>query len=153
MVDERTAHRAFRALLLAHAYPGRPQAGPCTSAAATFDALMDAVWCDAPVPPVVVDGADASARLIAADRGTEIEPERGATIVRVETPGASPRTRVRLSGPGVNGELRTSLALRESELRARAEACAAYPLGIDVVMIDASGAITALPRTVRASCE
>lgn len=150
MVNERTAHRAFRALLLAHAYPGRPQAGPYADAAATFDALMDAVWSDAPRPPVVIDELDASARLMAADRGTEIEPELGATIVRVLR-SECPRTGVRLSGPGIDGELRTSLPLRASELGARARACAAYPLGIDLVLVDESGHITALPRTVSAT--
>jgi alpha-D-ribose 1-methylphosphonate 5-triphosphate synthase subunit PhnH len=72
-----------------------------------------------------------------ADRGTELEPEGGATIVRV---GGVPPAAVLLSGPGPDGELRTTLPLRASELAARARAGAAYPLGIDLVLIDAAGA-------------
>jgi alpha-D-ribose 1-methylphosphonate 5-triphosphate synthase subunit PhnH len=150
MVDERTCHRAFRALLLANAYPGRLQPGPCSDAAAMLEALMDAVWCDDPRPPLVIDEGDAAELLAAADRGTEIEPERGATIARVVR-GTCPHTAVRLAGPGVDGELRTSLALRPSEVAARAEACAAYPLGIDLVILEASGHVAALPRTVSVS--
>lgn len=152
MVDEQTCHRAFRALLLAHGYPGRPQQGPCDDAATTLEALMEAVWCDTPRPPLFIDEADAAEALEAAGRGTETEPELGETVVRVVRDAAAcPRTDVCLRGPGVDGELRTSVALRPSELAARARACAAYPLGIDLVLLEPEGRITALPRTVGAS--
>ncbi|HYZ01744.1 MAG TPA: phosphonate C-P lyase system protein PhnH [Candidatus Binatia bacterium] len=147
-MDDRAAHRAFRALLLAHAYPGRVQPGPASRAGEVLELLEEAVWADAPRPPVLLGPGDATAELDAAGRGTELEPELGATVVRLAQPGG-PRVRVALEGPGVDGRLETSLACSRPELEARARACAGYPLGIDLVFLEPDGGIQALPRTTR----
>lgn len=147
-MDERTAHRAFRSLLLATAYPGRPQRGPSGEAGATLAALQEAVWCDAPRPPVLLGTDDASAVVAAADRGTELEPELGATLVRVVEAGRA-RLPVVLRGPGVDGRLETTLPLTSAELAARDEACRTRPLGVDLFFVEADGSIGALPRSTR----
>jgi alpha-D-ribose 1-methylphosphonate 5-triphosphate synthase subunit PhnH len=147
-MDDRAAHRAFRALLLAHAYPGRLQPGPAPRAADVLEMLEEAVWVDAPRPPVLVGPEDATGELEAADRGSEEEPERGATVVRL-VEGDGPRVPVTLEGPGVDGRLQTSLPCSRRELEARDRACAAYPLGIDLVFLEPDGGIRALPRTTR----
>lgn len=146
-MDERTAHRAFRALLLATSYPGRRQPGPAPSAKEVLEALREAVWVDAPQGPLMM-ADDAAGQLEEADRGTELEPERGATLVRLVGAGA-PRLRAVLEGPGVDGSIRVWLPLTASELAARDRACAAYPLGVDLVFLEADGGIAALPRTTR----
>lgn len=145
-MDEPTAHRAFRALLLAVAYPGRRQPGPGREAAATLAALDEAVWCDATRPPVLLRGNDASATIATADRGTELEPELGATLVRLVEPGRE-RLPVVLRGPGVDGTLETALPLTAGELDARDEACRTRPLGVDLFFVEADGSIGALPRS------
>lgn len=147
-MDDRAAHRAFRALLLAHAYPGRVQPGPAPRAGEVLELLEDAVWVDAPQPPVLLGPGDATAELDAAGRGTELEPELGATVVRVVQEGG-PHVRVALEGPGVDGRLETSLPCSRPELEARDRACAGYPLGIDLVFLQPDGGIQALPRTTR----
>jgi alpha-D-ribose 1-methylphosphonate 5-triphosphate synthase subunit PhnH len=147
-MDDRTAHRAFRALLLAHAYPGRVQPGPAPRAGDVLELLEEAVWVDAPRPAVLIGPGDASTELDAADRGTELEPELGATVVRL-VPEGCPRLRVALEGPGVDGHLEASLPCTRAELEARDRACAAYPLGIDLVFLEPDGGIRALPRTAR----
>lgn len=147
-MDERAAHRAFRSLLLAHAYPGRAQPGPEGHPGDLLRLLQEAVWVDAPRPPVVIGPGDASAALEAADRGTELEPELGVTVVRlVDEDGRG--LLVSLEGPGVAGRLETALPLSPAELEARNRACAAYPLGIDLVFLERGGRIRALPRTTR----
>jgi alpha-D-ribose 1-methylphosphonate 5-triphosphate synthase subunit PhnH len=148
MVDEETVRTAFRGLLVARAHPGRPQRGMATSAREVLDVLVGAVWGDAPTPPLLVDDRDSAHVIEAAHRGTVAQPERGATIVRMVT--VCPRSRVRLMGPGVDGCLETSLPMRPTELEARRRACEGYPLGVDLVFLEADGGITALPRAVRA---
>jgi len=142
------AHRAFRAVLTALAMPGRPQPSTAADGAAAVGLLMAAVWADAPSQVYVVDGPDAAAEIVRAPRGTEAEPEGGATILRMVAARAA-TVRVRLEGPGVDGSLETDLPLSRAELRARGEACAAYPTGVDLVLVHADGVLTGLPRSTR----
>jgi alpha-D-ribose 1-methylphosphonate 5-triphosphate synthase subunit PhnH len=110
--------------------------------------LEDAVWVDAPHPPLVLRTEDATPILASAPVGTELEPELGATIVRVVEDGF-PRLAVVLEGPGVDGRHETSIPLTRPELAARDRACANYPLGIDLVFVETDGRVAALPRTTR----
>jgi alpha-D-ribose 1-methylphosphonate 5-triphosphate synthase subunit PhnH len=110
--------------------------------------LEDAVWVDAPQPPLVLRTEDATPILASAPVGTELEPELGATIVRVVEDGF-PRLAVVLEGPGVDARHETSIPLTRPELAARDRACANYPLGIDLVFVETDGRVAALPRTTR----
>jgi alpha-D-ribose 1-methylphosphonate 5-triphosphate synthase subunit PhnH len=118
------AHEAFRALLLALAYPGRPRALPAADRDAALALLLEAVWRDAPGAVLVAAGHDASALIESAARGTETEPEAGVTVLR-------------LTGAPA----------------ARERACAAPPLGVDLVLLDEQGVLLGLPRTTRVRVE
>jgi alpha-D-ribose 1-methylphosphonate 5-triphosphate synthase subunit PhnH len=83
-----------------------------------------------------------------APRGEEMQPEAGATLY-LHVDEKTPRTRARLSGPGVRGSLDVSLPLSRDALNARARACASFPRGVDIVAIDRDATVTALPRTTR----
>jgi alpha-D-ribose 1-methylphosphonate 5-triphosphate synthase subunit PhnH len=80
-------------------------------------------------------------------RGSLEAPEDGATaILCVDAVGEGDR--LTLSGPGVDG--RTHLAVRglsAEALHARSEACAEYPLGIDLFLVDSEGRTAGIPRT------
>jgi phosphonate C-P lyase system protein PhnH len=170
---ERALHRAFRAVLTALSQPGRAFDGPLVdgvdAARRTATLAIEAIW-DAgtpmhftgPVLPLrfeargvapdaagvlVVEGPLEPALVIAAKRGSEELPEDGATIVCIA--GAAVRTRALLSGPGIDGERTAVLPFAPAVLAARAEACARYPLGIDLVAFGRDGRIVGLPRTTR----
>jgi alpha-D-ribose 1-methylphosphonate 5-triphosphate synthase subunit PhnH len=146
------AHEAFRALLLALAYPGRPRALPAAGWEAALALLLEAVWRDAPGAVLVAAGADASGLIESAARGTETEPEAGVTVLRLAGPDAA-RSRVVLEGPGVREALRVELPLSAGELAARERACAAPPLGVDLVLLDERGVLLGVPRTTRVRVE
>lgn len=162
------AHRAYRSMLLALAYPGRPQPGPETGQVTSATALIEStwepttrLWRDGRVIPLSwstnverVDAADLlllelgrSRSLTKARRGTELEPELGATVVWIAPRGIS--TRVSLSGPGVDGTLVTQLPLDPTALGGRAQACAEPPTGIDLIIVSPDGSVLGLPRTTR----
>jgi alpha-D-ribose 1-methylphosphonate 5-triphosphate synthase subunit PhnH len=148
-------HAAFRAALLALAYPGRPRPAPAQAGkgaaeanarlviAAAFDAGRAAegegyVFVPSNLPP---------APLIAtAPRGSEEAPQDGATVVIAAGAGAV-RTRVRLSGPGVDGILETFLPLDREALAVRALACREPPRGIDLLLSCDDGTLLGLPRS------
>lgn len=107
----------------------------------------------------VADAPATTARFILADgarppgdlepvRGTLEQPDLGTTLViRVARLGAGDP--LRLSGPGVPGERDLAVTgLNSDWLDARARWCADFPLGCDLVLADATGAVV-LPRTTR----
>ncbi|HEY2702988.1 MAG TPA: phosphonate C-P lyase system protein PhnH [Candidatus Dormibacteraeota bacterium] len=162
-------HRAYRAVLVALGYPGRRvPVAPTTEAAlalvlgSTWDAGCRVAlagvppplpWASAAAPAagaelLVVGGGGSGGALARLPRGDEACPEAGATAVyAVAEPG--PGRRLRLRGPGVAGHLDTELPLDASELDARDAACATWPLGVDLLVIDSAGRVAALPRTTR----
>jgi phosphonate C-P lyase system protein PhnH len=147
--DTVAGHRAFRALLLALALPGRDQEVPgATDGAAVAAQLLDAVWTSGDTSVVVVDAGCDPVVLDDVPRGTEERPEDGATVIAV-VDGAPASTTVQLTGPGIDGALTTALPLTAGFLEARAGACAAWPLGIDVVIAGPGGRVVGLPRTTR----
>jgi alpha-D-ribose 1-methylphosphonate 5-triphosphate synthase subunit PhnH len=81
-------------------------------------------------------------------RGTASAPERAALVSLAVADVHDGLRRWRLSGPGVAGE--NTLAPRglpDGFAAARADAVAAYPAGIDVLLVTDDGDIVGLPRT------
>jgi alpha-D-ribose 1-methylphosphonate 5-triphosphate synthase subunit PhnH len=137
-------HRAFRAALLALAYPGRERNVPRPRDDGRSAAAFLAQACDLPC----LSGG-LSAELVAAlPVGTEECPELGATLV-IDCGTAAGTTRALLSGPGIEHPFEAELPLDAAALAARNAACAGYPLGIDFLLVAAGGACIGLPRTTR----
>lgn len=80
-------------------------------------------------------------------------PEFGATLlIEIESVGEG-GTALKLTGPGVDGERELRLAGLDVEwLSRRADWNKAFPLGVDIVLADATK-VAALPRTTRATLE
>ena len=115
--------------------------------------------------PVVADPAAARFALIASGaalpdfarfaQGEPDYPDRSATlIVGVEEAGPDvPGVRLRLEGPGIDGEARLGAMPVPDDLVDRLrENRAAFPLGIDLLLV-ARGIVVGLPRSVRAGAE
>ena len=63
--------------------------------------------------------------------------------------GAQFRTQATLSGPGIDGSVEAQLPLPSTEVLERNVACGDWPLGVDLILINALGEVMALPRTTR----
>ena len=154
MLGVQAGHRAYRAALLAFAYPGR-RFKVCEPGSDAVGLVLAAVWGDeggpavrAPLMPgraVVGPGPLPDGLLAGLPRGTEDRPEDGATLV-IRTDGTS-ATEVRLTGPGVDGMLVTTVPVTRSVLEERAAACSQWPLGVDLLMADGHDTVVGLPRT------
>lgn len=86
-------------------------------------------------------------------RGQPAYPDEGATLVSLvpSLDGATGNS-VNLSGPGVPGGTIANIpGWSIDDLASLAEANAAAPLGIDVILVDAGGQVMCLPRTTRIS--
>lgn len=111
-----------------------------------------------PVPPEEADYvlalADDPGLPRRVQRGLPDTPELGATlIVVVRTVGAGGLA-LGLTGPGVASSASLSVTglVRETVL-ARNEACAEYPLGIDLLVVDGDGRLAGIPRTTNVTLE
>lgn len=83
-----------------------------------------------------------------ARRGTLANPHGGSTIlVPVDRFDQGPVWTMK--GPGIPGSLACSLPGSSEWIKARSEANAEFPLGIDLIFFDDSGELLALPRTTR----
>ena len=82
-------------------------------------------------------------------RGTLEQPELGATaIYAVEELSTTGTLNLRLTGPGISGERTLGVeGLATSEVEAIRESRAAYPLGVDVYLLDGAGRMAGLPRS------
>ena len=83
--------------------------------------------------------------------GTLESPESGATLlIEVAAVGSGPLA-LELAGPGIDGRCELRLdGLHPDWLRRRADWVAGFPLGVDILLADATR-IVALPRTTRAT--
>lgn len=168
-----TQQRAFRALMRAFAYPGRPAAlddTGTTALTAVLATLLDgeasladphglvneADWprlearraAPETADFVVLDGArapDFAPRL-----GTLESPEKGATLIlQLAALGAGDGVdkALRLTGPGIAETAQLAVTgLHSAWLAARRDWCAACPLGVDFILVDGQQAVC-LPRT------
>uniref|UniRef100_UPI002027F115 phosphonate C-P lyase system protein PhnH n=1 Tax=Actinotalea sp. C106 TaxID=2908644 RepID=UPI002027F115 len=95
---------------------------------------------------VVLVHEDPAGAFAVAHRGTSMTPERGATVVLV---GGHGSTLVDLVGPGVPEVRTVTLPLTPSALDTLHEVNAAYPCGVDLLLVSGR-TVTALPRSVTA---
>ena len=79
-------------------------------------------------------------------RGDLENPHTGATIL-FEVANLDQGLSVELRGPGIKDSLRTTLAITKEVLAVRKNLNREFPLGVDMVIIDALGRIVCLPRT------
>ena len=100
---------------------------------------------------VYLNGTAAAEILYRLKTGTLPYPESSATvIVAVEELGGETGLVLTLSGPGVDGERRLSVAgLDTALLEALVTINAEFPLGIDLVLTDPTGRIACIPRSSR----
>lgn len=120
-----------------------------TEAEATFASLGTGARLAAVAEADYVLALEDDATVPASLKRGELEvPEGGATLIaRVEQLGAGPLCLL-LAGPGVlnAGELSVT-GLSTETIGARNVACASYPLGIDVFLVDPDGRMAGIPRT------
>jgi alpha-D-ribose 1-methylphosphonate 5-triphosphate synthase subunit PhnH len=171
-----TQQALFRQLLRATSYPGRvvdlgAQLAGTPTALGVLAALVDqAVTCADPdslltererhmlaarfVPVteaafVLADARGPVTARIQPRLGDIYRPERGATLVLRGTAVGHGGTRLRLSGPGVNGALTLAVAgFDPSWWLRRADWVSDYPMGVDCYLC-AADAVAALPRTTQ----
>ncbi len=142
--DVKARHQAFRALLAALAMPGTrrhlPEGGG-------LPLILDAVYGGVVDGRIVVHSELRPEVVDAAERGEELAPERGATLFLLVDE-ATPWTTVRIQGPGVRRDAQLRVPFSAETLAARARACAAPPLGIDIVVVEGD-TVSAFPRTTK----
>ena len=164
---ETRCNAAYEALMWALARPGLIRYLPEPGQAAILDALIDrecAVCCDPPALAelaarsgaalVPLEGADhvflpalhSADRLRALRLGSDMHPEDGATLVLDAN--LSTGSRLRLSGPGIDGTLDVTVGgLPEGFWQERAQVMR-YPMGFEIFLVDGTRVI-GLPRSVK----
>jgi len=87
-----------------------------------------------------------------AKTGELADPHFSATLI-IETDSLIGGTKLRLTGPGIQSAASAEPLLRESWVDARAERNAEFPLGLDMIFVDAEHRLLALPRTTQIARE
>ncbi len=90
----------------------------------------------------------AAQAIVDAKAGSLVDPHLGATIV-VEVEFLREGGPLELSGPGIEASSRLEVGLDPSWIAARASKNLEFPLGVDLIFVDRSFRIAALPRTTR----
>lgn len=80
------------------------------------------------------------------------DPHFSATLI-IEAESLSRGTKLRLSGPGIQGSSSAEVLISENWMDARAERNSEYPLGLDCIFVDANHRLLALPRTTQVRVE
>lgn len=99
---------------------------------------------------ILADAAGALAAVQQADHGTIEYPHESGTVVIAATAVGNGPLRLRLTGPGVDGE--TVLALGgvgPDVFEALAERNEQFPLGIDVILAGQDGRVACVPRSTK----
>lgn len=164
---EARSNAVFDAIMWALARPGRLRDLPEPGMSQIVEALIDrecAVHCADPdlartarrtgaalVAPEAADHvflADVQAPLLEQLRcGSDLHPEDGATLVAAAD--FSTGCRLRLTGPGVDGEEIVTVGGLPGDVWQRRARAMRYPMGFEIVLIDGAR-ILGLPRSTRA---
>ncbi|MFD0681907.1 MULTISPECIES: phosphonate C-P lyase system protein PhnH [unclassified Paenibacillus] len=91
---------------------------------------------------------DLALALETAKIGDLIDPHHSATLI-VETDGISSDAEFKLTGPGIQDSVLAQVKTKDDWMEIRAERNAEYPLGLDLIFIDASHHLFCLPRTTQ----
>ena len=94
----------------------------------------------------VLGGEGAAEAIAAAKAGTLVDPHLGATIV-IEARYLSSEGPLLLSGPGIESTARLGVGLEGGWVEARRAKNVEFPLGVDILLVDASSRLVSLPRT------
>lgn len=102
------------------------------------------------IVPASAPAAGGEEAVLNACAGTLLAPETGATIVlecgRVSSEPFAGATPCALSGPGVKDK-NVVWVSDAAWARAREQRAVAYPCGVEIILVDASGAVVAIPRS------
>jgi len=101
--------------------------------------MADYLFFDSPDP----------AELAEVKTGTAESPEQGATLLFDCSYPGHEETKVRLSGPGIDGTKKITLPVTAIFLARLAEKNESFPMGIDLFFIDRNNMLFGLPRTTR----
>ncbi|MEL6683820.1 MAG: phosphonate C-P lyase system protein PhnH [Pseudomonadota bacterium] len=153
----------YDALMWALSRPGLARDLPAPGQAGLIETLIDrecAVYCeDADMAEIAArTGAEMvapekadhlfltqpPAQLIGLRQGSDMYPEEGATLVIPATFGAGDR--LRLTGPGVDGEVEMILTGIPQSFWAERQRVMRYPMGFEVFLLDGATVI-GIPRT------
>ncbi|MEO1638694.1 MAG: phosphonate C-P lyase system protein PhnH [Pseudomonadota bacterium] len=163
--EEIAANAAFDALLWALSRPGQVRELPAPGEGTLIAALLDrecAVFCEDPllIPAIMQTGASicdialadhvflgklsTTKKLQDVRLGSDLYPDDGATVVVRASIGSGPA--LRLTGPGVNGQLDVQIDGLPDDLWETRKQLLRYPMGFDLFIID-SARIIGLPRS------
>jgi alpha-D-ribose 1-methylphosphonate 5-triphosphate synthase subunit PhnH len=87
--------------------------------------------------------------LVQAKTGTAESPEQGATILFSCPDFDGDSTRVKLSGPGIDGTKQLCLPVMTAFLDELSEKNELFPMGIDLFLVSQQNTLLGLPRTTR----
>ncbi|MEL6573159.1 MAG: phosphonate C-P lyase system protein PhnH [Pseudomonadota bacterium] len=160
---EARTNATYDALMWAFSRPGLPRDLPAPGQAGVIETLIDrecAVFCE---DPAMADlAARTGAEMVAPEtadhlfltrppdqltllrQGTDMYPEEGATLIIPATFGRGDR--LRLTGPGVNGEVDVTLSGIPQSFWAERSRVMRYPMGFEIFLLDGATVI-GLPRT------
>jgi alpha-D-ribose 1-methylphosphonate 5-triphosphate synthase subunit PhnH len=94
----------------------------------------------------ILGGGGAAEAIAAAKAGTLVDPHLGATII-IEAQYLSAEGSLLLSGPGIESTARLGVGLEGGWVEARRAKNVEFPLGVDIILVDASSRLASLPRT------
>lgn len=147
MIPTTVLHDVYRVALHALSRPGIARMVPNAATPDEAAKLLIASAWEVDQPPLIFDGEPRPEVLANLDRGTDEFPESAdLALIIIE---CAVTTRTRLTGPGVKDTLQADLPLSAPLLMSRNEVCAAWPRGIDLILIGAGPTFIGLPRTTR----